>query len=75
MKKTMIKLVEDFGADFYACGLVKAGTIFTLNEFIQTFGTNMADDIDDYFLDYNESERSKGVDFWQNGMHVFMWEE
>lgn len=75
MKETMIKLLSDYGADFYACGIVKAGSIFTLNEFIKTFGTNMADAIDDFFLEYSESERLKGVEFWLNGMHVFMWEE
>lgn len=75
MKKTFIKLLTTYGSIFHDCGIIDAGTIFSLNEFIKKFGTNMADDIDDYFLDYSEKERAKGVEFWQNGMHVFMWEE
>lgn len=75
MKKTFIKIMENYGSKYHNCGIVEAGEIFTLNEFIEKFGTNMADAIDDSFLDYSEKERAKGVEFWQNGMHVFMWEE
>jgi hypothetical protein len=75
MKKTMIKFLQTYGASFYACGIVEAGTIFTANEFIEKFGCNAFDDIEDCFLDESEEVRAQGVEMWQNGMFVFIWEE
>lgn len=75
MKKTYIKFLNEYGADFYACGIIEKGTTFAAEEFIEKFGTNLFDDIEDAFLDESEKARAQGVEMWQNGMFVFVWEE
>ena len=70
-----IRFLEQYGASFYACGIIEKDTIFTSNEFKEKFGINLFDDIDDVFLDENEETRRKGVEMWIDGMHIKVWEE
>ena len=75
MKTAYIKFLSEYGASFYACGIIEKGTTFTANEFIARFGTNLFDDIDDSFLEESQEARAQGVEMWQNGMFVLVWEE
>lgn len=70
-----IRFLEQYGANFDACGIIEKDTTFTSNEFIEKFGTNLFDDIDDAFLDENEETRLEGVEMWIDGMHIKVWEE
>lgn len=69
MEKTIFKFLDDFDE-------IKAGTIFTDNEFIRAFGCNAYDDIRDRLCDCTEEERKSGnVWFFYQGMRLAVWDE
>ena len=70
-----IRFLEQYGASFYACGIIEKDTIFTSNEFKEKFGINQFDIIEDSFLDENEETRRKGVEMWIDGMHIEVCEK